>query len=785
ATYVSELESLGFSTEQAEDALRRNANSLSRAANDLFSTVLSGRNQQRESTAENAASSQSQNDAAGSQSQSNTETSGTSDEPTEGPLAEEASGSSPAAEEDAQSSQGAQPMSVDGPESDDNSSSDGDDPQPSTKKGIEPFSSSEWREAQDAKEDENRQKLKQAREALSASIAPRVIALIDEFKGKAVVQVQGVLELALRKNEAGPTVHMLVNALTPLLDAVTVADSDVDERLAAHTHMWALLLSQGSLMDEIYQHAKGLGQHAIRALGIAIQREDKSPSWLTTLLLVVELLLQRDCEPPKTRMEDRSALTQTAKRRLTKLPPSSVSINEAAEAAASSTADGGPFDQLLGNLATTRQPSGSAFEPVSSNTEDSAEAHIDNETKAQEVEPMFDLAQKVELQVLATQFFSTPMPEYTPIVLNSLLRLVVVLTRSSEFAVEFMESGSLANAVRTMRRLTPTDTPSISEVSKKEKTPLGFVNAIMSVTKEQQKGLRQERTLVVHVLRHAIEGRPVLRLLMENLVQGWFESPQFSSSDVNTYVRGTMAYGLRDPELFTRVTADRCFMPSYNDEMRVSWMTLAWQSSKLLDEEEVDRFEALPEGALEEAENQKTEPQQTGDQQTESQKTEGQKTEGQKTEETEVSKASREFLEYLEKKKQEKPFEPYVLDAESEQLACKIAEFFAEELLSLRPPIPRAATTADIQVPQTPTKQPRAASYAALSSMNSGSATQSSMSMTDESPELIAYRCFLLQCLAEMIASFPFTLQAVFVARNHAAAAAGLLSPRKDKDKGK
>ncbi|KAJ1872250.1 E3 ubiquitin-protein ligase tom1 [Coemansia sp. RSA 990] len=755
SAYVSELESLGFTNEQAEDALRRNANSLSRAANDLFSTVLSGRGQQQQQQQQQeGTSSQPENDTVEPQSQNNT----ASDEPAaEEPSAEETSGSNPAVEEDVQSSQGAQPMSVDSPESDEESSSDSDNAQPSAKKGIEPFSSTEWREAQDAKEDENRQKLKQAREALSASIAPRVIALIDEFKSKAVVQVQGVLELALRKNEAGPTVHMLVNALTPLLDAVTVSDSDVDQRLAAHTHMWALLLSQGSLMDEIYQHAKGLGQHAIRALGIAIQRSDKSPSWLTTLLLVVELLLQQDNEPPKKRMEERSVLTQTAKRRLTKLPPSSVSINEAAEAAASSTGDGGPFDQLLGNLATTRQPSGSAFEPASSSVEESAEAPAD-ETK-QETEPMFDLAQKVELQVLATQFFSTPVPEYTPIVLNSLLRLVVVLTRSSEFAVEFMESSSLANAVRTMRRLSPTDTPSISEVSKKEKTPLGFVNAIMSVTKEQQKGLRQERTLVVHVLRHAIEGRPVLRLLMENLVQGWFESPQFSSSDVNTYVRGTMAYGLRDPELFTRVTADRCYMPSYNDEMRVSWMTLAWQSSKLLDEEEVDRFEALPEGALEEAE--KTD-------------------EADKTDE--VSTASREFLGFLEKKKQEKPFDPYELDAESEQLACKIAEFFAEELLSLRPPISRAVTTADIQVPQTPTKQPRTSSYTALSSA-SGTAAQPSAFTADESPELIAYRCFLLQCLAEMIASFPFTLQAVFVARNHGTA--GLFSPRKDKGKGK
>ncbi|KAJ2286492.1 E3 ubiquitin-protein ligase tom1, partial [Coemansia sp. RSA 353] len=481
-------------------------------------------------------------------------------------------------------------------------------------------------------------------------------------------------------------------------------------------------------------------------------------------------------------------------RRLTKLPPSTASLNEVAEAAASGNGESVTFDQMFEPL-SSRQSTGSAFEPVLFNDEENAADEADSSpTKLQDAEPVFDVAQKVELQVLATQFFATPVRDYTPAELNALLRLTVVLTRSPEFATEFMDSGSLANAVRAMRTLSPNTLTTINEASAKETTPLSFVNAIMTVSKDQLKDLRQERTLVVHVLRHVIESRPVLRLLMENLIQGWFESPHYASSDANTFVRATLAYALRDPETYKQVTTERCFLPSYNDEMRVSWMTLAWRSTKLLDEEEVDRFEALPEDALEESVDEPVSSDKDASPGVATSKDKEAVSDvaaGKKPESAQATPGAA-FLEYLNEKKQQPMFKPYELDAESEKLACRIVEFVADEVLSLRPPgtappISRVCTTADLQAPTTPNKL-RSSSYAMLASAANPqtapavASAAASTASSDEDPEAIAYRCFLMQSLAELLASFPFALRAIFVARS---GGSGLFSPRKDKGKGK
>ncbi|KAJ1879222.1 E3 ubiquitin-protein ligase tom1, partial [Coemansia sp. S17] len=315
----------------------------------------------------------------------------------------------------------------------------------------------------------------------------------------------------------------------------------------------------------------------------------------------------------------------------------------------------------------------------------------------------------------------------------------------------------------------------------KEKTALGFVNALMSVPKEQQTELRQERTLVMHVLRHVIESKPVLKLQLENLIREWYRSPQFSASDIHSYVNSTLVYALRDPGLFTQVSVDRNYLPSFNDEMRIHWMVLAWRSRPLLDEEEVDRFEAAPTEEVTDA------TASVGEGATESAPAAAKAEDGES------------FMEYLAKKEKQPAFEPYELDAESERLACRVAEFVVEEILALRPacsapappPVARAATTisgvvseAQQQMPATPVSKLRtSASYAGLVTPASTSLAAAA-SVPDDSPDTIAYRCYLMQSLSELVSSFPFVLQALFVART-VAAPVGLLSPRKATNKGK
>ncbi|KAJ1725144.1 E3 ubiquitin-protein ligase tom1 [Coemansia erecta] len=654
--------------------------------------------------------------------------------------------------------------------------------------GIEPFNNTAWREAREEEDSARRAKLLTLRTALRASIAPRGIAVVDEFKERVVVQVKGALELVLRKNDSLTTTHMLLNSFKPLLDSVSASSEstdDTDRRLAAHAYLWAVLLSSPQLLEEMYRHIGSIAPHILHALDLASERRDRPPSWLTTLLLVCEQLLQRDIRPAKTKLSGKEEFHRIAKRDLKKLPPSSAPIDPSLEPAqaSGSGSSANPVRQMFSQaLMQQLRPSGGLFEPLlfgsnggddgddgddDEDDEDNEDAGdgVGSDSHAEPVssesqagqhqpqsssspdgdtavganappgDPIFNDSQRRELQRLTVRFFETPVPSFPGHVFNALMRLVVILTREPACAVDILDSGSLSNILRVVHTISVSEPPIITATTK-EKTPVAFVNALMTVSKEQRQEMRQERSLIMHVLRHVVESRPLLRLVMENLIKSWFESPQFSSTDVNTYVRGTLSYALRDPELYMDVTTERCFLPNYNDEMRISWMALAWRSTQLLDEEEIDRYEATTDD---------NDP---------------------------------EFVEYLKQKKEQPGFKAYEMDPESERLACRVAEFLCEEILSLRPALPTSGSSTGL------------GSFTATPAKPKSIPPSSSASISSEDcPDTLAYRVFLMQCLSEIISSFPFTLRALFVARNSPCTVIqpSLLSPRKDKsrDKGK
>ncbi|KAJ2832762.1 E3 ubiquitin-protein ligase tom1, partial [Coemansia furcata] len=788
SAHVDELIALGFTMEQAEAALIRNLNSLARAANDLLSGAPE---------APALAAAVAPVPAAAVEAETSQEAEPASSAPTE--------------------TQDTEPMAVDtattaepsaasgsGDESSVQQGSDANAAASEQPSGIEPFNQPAWREAKEHEEDSHRIDFGLQRVALRASIAPQAIVLVDEIGEKAVIPIKGILELVVRKGEPGPVVELLLGALVGLLEAAAVlgvGDKDearIEERLYAHAYLWAVLLSSVAQMDEMYPLAGPLRTPLIRALDVAAASRlqgVRAPKWLTTVLLVAELLLQRDAEPPKAKLDPKEEWHRAARRGLTKLPPSAAPVDESVAAPTPITSEAERVSQLF--AAAMGAPESSAFEPIPSHdegedSEDDDDEDVDAAAAAGDVggegsqskppppacEPVFGADDKLELQRMATAFFSGPnVAQYSPAELNALLRLIVILTRCPKYAVEFLDSGSLASVVRALRSVAPGDMPSISApgAGAKEKTALGFVNALMTIPKEQQRELRQERTLVMHVLRHVVESKPVLKLQLENLIHDWYRSPQFSASDIHSYVNSTLVYALRDPELFTQVSVDRNYLPSFNDEMRIHWMVLAWRSRPLLDEEEVDRFEAAP----------KEEPSDA----TASAAAVGEGA-AEATDKPEEAKDGESFMEYLAKKEKKPAFEPYELDAESERLACRVAEFVSEEILALRPAAPpavaRAATTtsgtasSDAQQqqqppPATPASKLRAsASYTGLATPTPSSAAAC---VPDDSPDTIAYRCYLMQGLSELVSSFPFVLQALFVART--VAPVGLLSPRK------
>ncbi|KAJ2448110.1 E3 ubiquitin-protein ligase tom1, partial [Coemansia sp. RSA 2424] len=786
--HVTELLSLGFSREQAEAALVRNFNSLARAANDLFSgdSALPPPPPPPAETGESNEAGESSEPAARAEHS-----------PPPPPASADTQEAEPMAVDTATTAESSptpggagESSAQQGPEA--SAPSSAPSSAPAKPPGVEPYNQPSWRAAKEQEEDVHRAQLKLVREGLRASIAPQSIAIIDEIGEKAVIPIKGVLELVIvRKAESGPVVQLLLSALVGLLEAAAAPSADearVEERLYAHAYLWAVLLSSVPQMDEMYPLARPLAAPLIRALDAATA-PGRKPKWLTTVLLVAELLLQRDAEPPKIKLDPKEEWHRAARRGLTKLPPSAAPVDESVAPPTSAASEADRVSQMFAAaFGDSGAPEASAFEQIASHDEGEDTSDSDSEGEGEgegagasaadaeagsqgsrakqpaSTEPVFGTAERLALQRMATSFFAeaSAVAQYTPAELNALLRLIVIMTRSPAYAVEFLDSGGLACVVRALRTVAPGDMPSMTASSvvagaAKEKTALGFVNALMTIPKEQQRELRQERSLVMHVLRHVVESKPVLKQQLEKLIRDWYLSPHFSSSDIHAYVNSTLVYALRDPELFTQVSVDRSYMPNYNDEMRIHWMVLAWRSRRLLDEEELERFEAMSMDEFSSGGDFKPED------------------------------GSESFMEYLARKEKQPAFEPYELDPESERLACRVAEFIVEEILALRPassapltqppPIIRAATTlsgtaSDAHAPPPPTagaaaaaatpasKLRSSASYAALATPSSSSAAATATAATsaggsgsvpDDSPDTIAYRCYLMQSLSELV----------------------------------
>ncbi|KAJ1891737.1 hypothetical protein LPJ71_007603, partial [Coemansia sp. S17] len=340
SAHVDELMALGFAREQAEAALIRNLNSLARAANDLLSV---------------------------------------------GPEAATAApaATAPVPEAEAESAQDAEPMAVDtattadlsaassSGSGDESSAQQGSDanaapaPAPATAtpdaqpSGIEPFNQPTWRKAKELEEEVQRAKLEALREALRASIAPQSIVIIDEIGEKAVIPIKGILELVVRKNQSGPVVSLLLSALIGLLEAaaaLAVGDKDdarIEERLYAHAYLWAVLLSSVPQMDEMYPLVRPLSAPLIRALDVAAESRvqgGRTPKWLTTVLLVAELLLQRDAEPTKAKLDPKEEWHRAARRGLTKLPPSAAPVDESVAPPAPTTSEADRVSQIFAEV---------------------------------------------------------------------------------------------------------------------------------------------------------------------------------------------------------------------------------------------------------------------------------------------------------------------------------------------------------------------------------------------------------------------------------------------------
>ncbi|CAG8537775.1 15360_t:CDS:10, partial [Funneliformis caledonium] len=116
-------------------------------------------------------------------------------------------------------------------------------------------------------------------------------------------------------------------------------------------------------------------------------------------------------------------------------------------------------------------------------------------------------------------------------IVNSLLRILVRLTRRHLDATEFVNKDGLS--------------------------------LLFNAFKPRAHDFRGQQIFIVMILRHVIEDVFVLESIMEREIKNWFTNHRPRVIDINGYLRNTAQFALRNPELFVQSTKKLCKLTRY------------------------------------------------------------------------------------------------------------------------------------------------------------------------------------------------------------------------------
>ncbi|RIA89170.1 hypothetical protein C1645_825193 [Glomus cerebriforme] len=133
-------------------------------------------------------------------------------------------------------------------------------------------------------------------------------------------------------------------------------------------------------------------------------------------------------------------------------------------------------------------------------------------------------------------------------IIISLLRILVRLTRRYSDAVEFVKKDGLS--------------------------------LLFSTYKPRAHDFRGQQIFVVMILRHIIEDVSVLESIMEREIKSWFTNHRTRVVDINTYLRNTAQFALRNPEIFVQSTKKLCKLARYEPGRTSQQITLIRQESE-------------------------------------------------------------------------------------------------------------------------------------------------------------------------------------------------------------
>ncbi|KAG0034694.1 hypothetical protein BGZ82_005652, partial [Podila clonocystis] len=314
----------------------------------------------------------------------------------------------------------------------------------------------------------------------------------------------------------------------------------------------------------------------------------------------------------------------------------------------------------------------------------------------QDKEMKEDIVSPADMEALLMYCFALlKQTELVKDVVLSVFRILVRLTRHHHLAIEFLKADGL---------------------------PL-----IFSTLKPERLGVRGQQSMVVMIMRHIIEDTQVLQAAMEKEIYRWMAQPTRNRSiDVPVYLRHNTFLGMRNHEAFISGTLNVCKVAKHDANFKTLQIALAKSD--------------VP---------QKVEEKKDGEPSTESKDKDKEAEAPAESSSASVPSLSATTLTDATKKY-------------SSQISEALIHFLVSELLVCRSNASLAGVTATPATPATPaTLATHAITVASTSTDEPRAPSASDVPSTTEKTADAAFdanfvqRCFLLQCLHELLISYP------------------------------
>jgi len=285
----------------------------------------------------------------------------------------------------------------------------------------------------------------------------------------------------------------------------------------------------------------------------------------------------------------------------------------------------------------------------------------------------------------------------------SVFRILVRLTRQHSLAMEFLNASGL--------------------------------DLIFSTLKSESLGVQGQQSFIIMIVRHIIEDAIVLQATIEREIVRWLAQPSRGrTSDLINYLRHNNFLGLRDLDAFIAGTMNVCKVTKYDSAFKAQQLTLSKPANPSKPDE--DKASGVA--------SQETDTKGKGkavDQETEMEAAESSETAAEQPQPSivvanEITEASRKL---------------------SSEISETVVHFLVSELLNVRvastgtDSSPSGASNASGSSPKNAPTQP----VPPVSAQASSSDKDTKQTEDEPHDTNFVYRCFLLQCLNELLISYP------------------------------